>query len=108
MISLDQIKQLSIKFKIDESIVAREYFQILFLNELYTRPFAKNMFFKGGTCIRLIYGGKRFSEDLDFTVTINEKIFSNKISSFFNYFANTFPVTVKETITGKTFLLTTE
>ena len=110
MISLDQIKELSNKYKIAESIVAREYFQILFLNELYSKSFAKDIIFKGGTCIRLIYGGQRFSEDLDFTVNIKESLFLDKINVFFNQLTNTFPITVKEkeSIIGKTFLLTAE
>ncbi|MEI7580015.1 MAG: nucleotidyl transferase AbiEii/AbiGii toxin family protein [bacterium] len=110
MISLDQIKELSNKYKIAESIVAREYFQILFLNELYSKSFAKDIVFKGGTCIRLIYGGERFSEDLDFTVNMSENIFSDKMKIFFTHLANTFPITVKEkdSIIGRTFLLTAE
>ena len=46
--------------------IAREYFQHVFLSELYKLPEAKNLLFKGGTALRVIYGSPRFSEDLDF------------------------------------------
>ena len=47
--------------------IAREYFQHLFLRELYTLPGAENLLFKGGTALRIVYGSPRFSEDLDFS-----------------------------------------
>jgi len=46
----------------------REYFQHLFLSELYKLPEAEKMLFKGGTALRIIYGSPRFSEDLDFSL----------------------------------------
>jgi len=48
--------------------IIREYFQHLFLSELYKLPEAEKMFFKGGTALRIVYGSPRFSEDLDFSV----------------------------------------
>ena len=108
MISLDQIFELSKKFKIAESIVAREYFQILFLNELYSRPFSDDIFFKGGTCIRLVYHGKRFSEDLDFTVNMDGELFDTNLKKLFKGLENIYPIQFKEkeSITGKSYLLT--
>jgi predicted nucleotidyltransferase component of viral defense system len=48
--------------------VVREYFQHLFLHELYKLPNSENLLFKGGTALRIIYGSPRFSEDLDFSL----------------------------------------
>jgi len=48
--------------------VVREYFQHVFLSELYKLPEAVNLLFKGGTALRIIYGSPRFSEDLDFSI----------------------------------------
>jgi len=48
--------------------VIREYFQHVFLSELYKLPESENMLFKGGAALRIIYGSPRFSEDLDFSV----------------------------------------
>ena len=45
----------------------REYFQHLFLQELYQLAGSEQMLFKGGTALRIIYGSPRFSEDLDFS-----------------------------------------
>src|SRR3989344_3011499 len=110
MISAQQLKIFAKNYKINENIVAREFVQVTFLKELYEQRFSKEVFFKGGTAIRLIYGGKRFSEDLDFTVTTNEHEFLGKINIFFKQLTNKYPFTFKEreTLTGKTFLLIAE
>lgn len=108
MITQEQIKELSKSYKINESVVTREFIQIVFLKELYEKQFARAVFFKGGTAIRLLYGGKRFSEDLDFTVEMDELEFKNKLNKLFNELEKKYPFKFKEreTITGKTFLLT--
>ena len=48
--------------------VTREYFQHLFLSELYKLPMSEQIMFKGGTALRIVYGSPRFSEDLDFSL----------------------------------------
>lgn len=108
MITQDQIKELSKEYKIADSIVVREFIQILFLKELYKEKFSKDIFFKGGTAIRLIHGGKRFSEDLDFTVVMGKKLFIESISNLFNKLESEYPFSFKEkrTIAGKSYLLT--
>jgi predicted nucleotidyltransferase component of viral defense system len=110
MISSEQLRIFSKKYKINENIVAREFIQVTFLKELYEQRFSKEVFFKGGTAIRLMYGGKRFSEDLDFTVTTDEAEFLKNITKFFKQLSNKYPFTFKErkTLAGKTFLLTAE
>ena len=47
--------------------IVREYFQHVFLSELYKLPLSNNLLFKGGTALRIVYGSPRFSEDLDFS-----------------------------------------
>lgn len=108
MISADQVKSLSKKFKINESIVVREYIQLLFLKKLYEQSFSKDIYFKGGTAIRLLFNGDRFSEDLDFTVQAKESDFKINIKKFLSSLENQYPISFKErkTITGKTYLLT--
>jgi predicted nucleotidyltransferase component of viral defense system len=108
MLTKEQLQQLSKEYKINEYVVAREYFQLLLLKELYSKNFSQQIFFKGGTCIRLIYGGSRFSEDLDFTVETEEKEFEGEIQKFFKEMVKKYPVTFKEkdTIVGKTYLAT--
>lgn len=48
--------------------IIREYFQHIFLGELYRLSPVKQLLFKGGTAFRVIYNSPRFSEDLDFSL----------------------------------------
>lgn len=58
--------------------VVREYFQQLFLSNLYQEKGSDRLLFKGGTALRVIYNSPRFSEDLDFTgAGINVKEIEN-------------------------------
>lgn len=58
-----------------------ELFQILLLDNLYSISGSDHIFFQGGTAIRWVYGGTRFSEDLDFVTHLSvdniKKIISN-------------------------------
>jgi len=45
-----------------------EIFQLLLLDILYAQSGSENIIFQGGTALRWVYGGGRFSEDLDFVV----------------------------------------
>lgn len=67
MISEDQIKQLATKYQTNELNVRREYLQHLFLSYFYQQTYASDIYFKGGTALRIIYRSPRFSEDLDFS-----------------------------------------
>jgi len=44
----------------------REYLQCKILEIIYESDFAQDLTFLGGTCLRIIHGNRRFSEDLDF------------------------------------------
>ncbi len=48
--------------------IVREYFQNIFLEQLYKFPGADKLLFRGGTALRIVYGSPRFSEDLDFSL----------------------------------------
>ena len=107
MITKEQANLLAKKYRINESIILREYLQLFFLNELYSENKSKKIFFKGGTCLRLIYNSPRFSEDLDFTVELKEKNFIDFITELFRKISKKETIDFKErkTITGKRFLL---
>jgi len=107
MITKEQVKILSKKFKINEYVITREYFQLLFLKELYSENFSQEVCFKGGTAIRIVYDGKRFSEDLDFTVNLKSSVFIKHLNTLFGKLERKYPVSFKErkTITGKTYLM---
>lgn len=69
MISNETIIALSRRYQTSEfPNIVREYFQHIFLSELYQLPDAEKMLFKGGTALRIVYGSPRFSEDLDFSL----------------------------------------
>ena len=106
MITEKQIKLLSKKKKINESVIFREYTQLLFLQELYSHN--KNIFFKGGTAIHLIWHSPRFSEDLDFTVEMKNEEFLKFIKKIFNELTKKEAIEFKErkSISGRRFLLT--
>ena len=75
MINQDQIKEISTNQEIDEFSILREYIQVLFLSILYNQKESQEIYFKGGTAIKLLFFPARFSEDLDFTTTLSvEKI----------------------------------
>jgi len=48
------------------SFIIREYLQYKILQILFESPFAAEFCFLGGTCLRIVHGNNRFSEDLDF------------------------------------------
>ncbi len=53
MLNYNFIAKKSLEVKIDKITIEREYWQLLFLQRLYMQPFSENIFFKGGTAIRL-------------------------------------------------------
>ena len=44
----------------------REYLQYKILEAIFDSPLAGKLTFMGGTCIHIVHGSPRFSEDLDF------------------------------------------
>jgi len=68
MITPANINELATREQTSEINIAREYLQHLFLRELYKKDGADRFLFKGGTAIRVVYQGPRYSEDLDFSI----------------------------------------
>lgn len=61
MISKETILALARRYQTSEiPNIIREYFQHIFLSELYKLPDAEKMLFKGGTMLHIIYGSPRF------------------------------------------------
>lgn len=48
--------------------IVREYLQVLILKAIYQSKYGRGLSFLGGTCLRICYGLKRYSEDLDFAL----------------------------------------
>jgi len=108
MITKDQVLKLAKENKINETVVLREYLQVLFLSRLYSFPESRKIFFKGGTALHLLFKALRFSEDLDFTVGLKTDDFLKLIKKVFKRLSQEEAVEFKErkTIAGKRFLLT--
>lgn len=62
----DDIKTTAVEEGLPVHIIAAEPMQIAFLDGLYGEKDAMDIVFHGGTSIRLLHGGYRYSEDLDF------------------------------------------
>lgn len=73
MITKPQIETLSKKYQIDGFTIMREFLQLTFLSYLYQNKKGRQIYFKGGTAIRLLFGSPRFSEDLDFSTLYDKK-----------------------------------
>lgn len=67
MLSLNEIKKQypSDIQKFDRGLL-REYLQYLILEIIFNSNISNKLSFLGGTCLRIVHGIKRFSEDLDF------------------------------------------
>jgi predicted nucleotidyltransferase component of viral defense system len=64
----DRLATYDCKSEIEEEQAVREITQELILAALGRTEFFKEAAFQGGTCLRVLYGLDRFSEDLDFAL----------------------------------------
>jgi predicted nucleotidyltransferase component of viral defense system len=62
--------------------ILREYLQTLMLKYLHASIWQDRFYFLGGTCLRLVHGFKRFSEDLDFNLVKVDQPEFEKVSEF--------------------------
>lgn len=110
MITHEQVTLLAKKAKINETVIFREYLQLVFLQKLYQKTPSQKIFFKGGTAIHLIFQAPRFSEDLDFSVTSTMNEFNAYIVSVLKRMNDEEGVIWKEkkSISGRRFLLSAE
>ena len=64
MLTRQQLQRFAQRHHIGLQAQERDYLQYLLVAQLYFR--SQELAFKGGTALRMIYGGSRYSEDLDF------------------------------------------
>jgi len=64
MLTKTQIQRIAQRNGVGMQVQERDYLQHLILWLLYSR--SQDLIFKGGTALRLVYRGSRYSEDLDF------------------------------------------
>jgi predicted nucleotidyltransferase component of viral defense system len=67
MMSLDQVAlQFPDHLRLQRQAMLREYLQCLILEIVFESKLSQKLCFLGGTCLSLVHGNTRFSEDLDF------------------------------------------
>jgi predicted nucleotidyltransferase component of viral defense system len=71
----DRFRQFAPQSMQEEEHVIKQIYQEIALYALSRAGFFKIAAFQGGTCLRLVYGEDRFSEDLDFILIHPEKKF---------------------------------
>lgn len=79
MLSIEEIKKQypSDIHKFERGLL-REYLQFLILEIIFSSNISTKLSFLGGTCLRIVHGIKRFSEDLDFD---NKELSSKEFTS---------------------------
>jgi predicted nucleotidyltransferase component of viral defense system len=79
MLSIEEIKKQypSDIHKFERGLL-REYLQFLILEIIFNSNISTKLSFLGGTCLRIVHGIKRFSEDLDFD---NKELSSKEFTS---------------------------
>lgn len=68
MISIDKIKKKAEQEGVSANFVFKEYLHFLVLEYLFEKGCFSNLVFQGGTALRFVYKGVRYSEDLDFVL----------------------------------------
>ncbi|MBW1799244.1 MAG: nucleotidyl transferase AbiEii/AbiGii toxin family protein [Deltaproteobacteria bacterium] len=57
----------------EKRVKQSEMLQLLLLDNVYSQSGSENIIFQGGTALRWVYGGMRFSEDIDFVTRLSRK-----------------------------------
>jgi len=70
MLTRKQIEKIALKNRVPLFTQERDYIQAAYLSLLYSKTMS--FVFKGGTCLRMVYGSPRYSEDLDFNSALGE------------------------------------
>jgi len=66
----DLLRERALNDGVPINVVRKEALQIYALAEIYGRPESQALTLQGGSCLRLVYNGVRYSDDLDFVTTL--------------------------------------
>lgn len=79
MLALSEIeKNYPDNLRVFKRFILREYLQYKLLQIIFDSKYAHQLIFLGGTCLRIVHGNTRFSEDLDFdNFQLKEDIFED-------------------------------
>jgi Nucleotidyl transferase AbiEii toxin, Type IV TA system len=67
----------------EKKIKKSELLQLILLDNLYAQSGSDRIIFQGGTALRWVYGGMRFSEDLDFVTDLPKEDVENILAGAF-------------------------
>ena len=67
----------------EKRIKKSELLQLILIDNLYSQSGSENIIFQGGTALRWVYGGMRFSEDLDFVTDLPKENVENILAGTF-------------------------
>ena len=67
----------------EKTVRKSEALQLILLDNLYAQSGSEHLIFQGGTALRWVYGGMRFSEDLDFVTQLSGKEIKKILSQLF-------------------------
>jgi predicted nucleotidyltransferase component of viral defense system len=67
----------------EKRIKKSELLQLILLDNLYAQSGSERIIFQGGTALRWVYGGMRFSEDLDFVTDLPREGIENILAKTF-------------------------
>jgi len=67
----------------ETAVRGSEFLQLILLDNLYAQSGTERVIFQGGTALRWVYGGVRFSEGLDFVTHLSNERIKKKLSSVF-------------------------
>jgi len=67
----------------EKRVKKSELLQLILLDNLYAQSGSESIIFQGGTALRWVYGGMRFSEDLDFVTDLSGKDVKNILAGTF-------------------------
>ncbi len=72
MALLDTFTERAGEEQLPRRVILKEALQVYSLATIYGQPASNRITFQGGTCLRLVYGGPRYSEDVDFVTTLSD------------------------------------
>ena len=79
MLNINKIKDKASEEGVSTSLVFKEHVHFFVLDYLFKKGIFSHLVFQGGTALRLVYNGLRYSEDLDFVLNKKNSGFFKKI-----------------------------
>jgi len=79
MVDINKIKDKASEEGVSTGLVFKEHVHFFVLDYLFKKGMFSHLVFQGGTALRLVYNGLRYSEDLDFVLNKKNSGFFKKI-----------------------------